>query len=547
MRTGITGTIRAMILVISFFFVSAGLFGADIYVRAGASGKGSMEEPYGELWKAMERAIRGDVIHVAEGVYTGKGGSGAFIAKVPSLTLAGGYSPDFSSRNPFSSMTILKRAEDYKGDNTGLPNGIVSGQGDHSNLTVDGFVIEGRTRNKYRNTGDISESGSFSGPLFETGSPNVRIRNCIILNPFGVGVYCKWQGEENEVVNTFVLNSFYTGISTRSAQENAVILIKNCTIGFTWNQTNKGGGTSVFIGSQGRTVLENNIFMFNQLYGVHNGFGNEDTVMKDNVFFQCQGGYYHFMDDDGKNLLAWKEEDLKDLNDEPEFYMLWEAGGNTAKAPGLKPDSDYFEKFTNFAAAEPGKLEMDEMNKWRQSLGLPLQAGPGKGKSNYGHAYPLAAVAPNLAAPGSRAGVNMGADFATYASEAAEGKSHDYKTKEFADFKRGTEGVKDMKGEPVSFRAGLGPDKQRWFETIAARSDYRCVMLLKPGEEDEYTRDFMLGYILKGSEAEKAWNKYYKKLKKYNAEGIVIKGVAHYLDDSYMYPVAIVVNEISAE
>jgi hypothetical protein len=137
---------------------------------------------------------------------------------------------------------------------TGLPNGIMAGDDDHSNLIVDGFVLEGRTRNKYRSTGDISEQGSFSGPLFETNSPNVSIRNCIVLNPFGVGVYCKWQGEENEIVNTFVLNTFYAGISTRSAQSYSVIRIKNCTIGFVWNQTQKGGGTSVFIGSSGMKI-----------------------------------------------------------------------------------------------------------------------------------------------------------------------------------------------------------------------------------------------------------------------------------------------------
>jgi hypothetical protein len=94
------------------------------------------------------------------------------------------------------------------------------------------------------------------------------------------------------------------------------------------------------------------------------------------------------MDDDGKNLLVWKQDELDELNDDPEFYMLWEAEGNNDTLTGLKPDKDYFHKFTNFVAAEPGKLVMDELNKWRQSLGLPLQAEDGKGPSNYGHAYP---------------------------------------------------------------------------------------------------------------------------------------------------------------
>jgi len=35
-----------------------------------------------------------------------------------------------------------------------------------------------------------------------------------------------------------------------------------------------------------------------------------------------------------------------------------------------------FEKFSNFVASKPGKLNMDMMNEWRRSVGLPLQAEP---------------------------------------------------------------------------------------------------------------------------------------------------------------------------
>lgn len=531
-------------ILIIFIFLVVTICAADLFVREGASGNGSKDNPYGNLWKAMDKALRGDVIHVAKGTYYGKGDSGAFIVRIPNLTMAGGYSPDFSSRDPFNNLTVLMRSPDYKGDNTGLPNGVISGTDDHSNLVVDGFVLDGRTRNKYKTTGDISDSGSFSGQLFEASSPNIKIKNCILLNPFGVGIYCKWEGAENEVNNTFVLNTFYTGISTRSAQNNSVILIKNCTVGFVWNQTGKGGGTSVFVGSGGQTIMENNLFMFNQMFAVHNGFGNEDTVMKNNLFYQCQGGYYKYMDDDGKNLLVWQADELEDMNDDPEFYMLFEAEGNSDAVPKLKPDKEYFEKFSNFIAAEPGKLVMNEINEWRKSLGLPLQAEGGKGPANYGHAYPLKAVVPNLVASGLKTGVNTGINFITYKSESASEEDYAFEEKEFDSFKREVSGLKEFKAKPVMFKAGLGPDKVRWFEHIAVKNDYRCVMLLRPGEADEYTRNFMLGYILKGSEAEKAWDKYYKKKDRYNKDGILMKGLAYYLDDSYTYPLAIVVKEI---
>jgi len=100
--------------------------------------------------------------------------------------------------------------------------------------------------------------------------------------------------------------------------------------------------------------------------------------------------------------------------------MLWEAEGNTDKNPGLKPDKDYFEKFSNHIASEPGKLNMDEMNEWRRSLGLPLQAEPGTEKKNYAHAYPIEAVAPQLAMKNGEYGVKLNGPFESYASVSEE-------------------------------------------------------------------------------------------------------------------------------
>lgn len=533
------------IAILVFFYVLNPAFSEDWYVKAGADGRGSKDDPYGVLWKPLEKAVRGDVIHVAEGVYTGKGDSGAFIVKVPNLTIVGGYNGDFSGRDPFKNLTVLKRAEDYKGDWTGLPNGIIAGKDDHGGLIVDGLVLEGRTRNNYKPNGDLSAKGSFSGQLFEANGTDIKIRNCIILNPFGVGIYVTWRGEGNEVTNTFVLNTLYTGISTRSAQDGSIINIRNCTIGFVWFQPTKGGGTSVFVGNQGQTILSNNIFMFNQEHAVLNGFGNEDTIMNDNIFFQCQGGYYKYMDDDGKNLLVWKSDELEDINDDPEFYMLWEAEGNSDEDPGLKPDKAYFEKFSNFVAGEPGKLIMDDLNEWRRSLGLPLQAEPGTGNENWAHAYPLESVVPNLAMKGGEYGVNLSGPFETYKSAAAE-ESYDYTEIAFEKFKKEDPDVKKFDKTPVMFKAGLGPKKMQWYLKDVEKENYECVMLLLPGES-EYTRKYVYGYMLRGSDAEKDWNKYYKKKDSYNKKGgVVIKGIAFYIDvGSIPYPVGVIINEVS--
>ena len=534
--------------VIILLFSNIPVSGKDIYVKAGASGDGTEGSPVGTLWKALSKALRGDVIHVAQGVYNAKGGSGAFIVKVPDLTLVGGYNSDFTKRDPFKYLTVLERAADYRGDWTGLPNGIIEGpqRSDHSNLTVDGFVLDARTRNAYKPNGDISPKKSWKGPLFHAYSKNIKIRNSTLLNPYADGIYCTWQGKENEISNCFILNTFYTAVSTRSAQQGAVIKIKNNTIGFVWFQPGKGGGTSLVVGNQGQTIVENNIFMFNQAFAVNNGFGNEDTILKNNIFFQCQGGYYKFMDEDGQNLLLWKSADMSEMNKDAESYMLLESGGNSDNDPGLKPDKDYYEKFSNFVASEPGKLNMDTMNQWRRSVGLPLQAEPGSPRKNWGMAYPLHSVVPNLVSKIPGKGVNTNGPFQSYKSKAAAAVSKNYEEMDFDSFKKGSPVVKNLKGKAVWFKAGMGGKKYTYLIKSAPRENYECVMLLLPGEK-QFTRKFVYGYLLKGSEAHKKWQKYFKKKDSYNTQGgIVIKGTAWYAgNDSYSYPVGVIIDSVS--
>ncbi len=543
----------AIVLVVGV--IAGTVLAEDIYVRAGSEGNaGTLKEPFKDLWKATEKAMRGDVIHVAAGVYEGKGGCGHITIKTPNLTIAGGYNADFSERNPFKNLTIIQRAKDYKGDWTGLPEGIISGKAgsDHSGLIVDGFVLNGQSRNLYKPSGDINAKGSYKGKLFGAVSKNVKIRNCIMLNPYGKGIYCTWQGEENEISNCFVLNTFYAAISTRSAQPESKILIKNCTIFFGWFRPGMGGGMGIFIGNQGATAIQDNIIGFMQTEGgeageaVLNGFGNEDTIMKGNVFFQCQGGYYKYMDNDKKNLLVWKDSELKELNDDPENYMLLEAGGNTDQDPKCQPDKDYFERFSNTIASEPGKLNMDIMNEWRRSVGLPLQAGPGTARKNWGMAYPLEAVIPNLVSPLKGKGVQIDGPFEKYASKAAEVEEKNYEVVEIDVFKKGGPDVKTLAGKPVELTAQMGPSQMTFLLKEAPRSDYVCFQLVKMGQNASATRDFVYGYMLKGSEAHKNWQKYYKKRDRHNKKGLKFKGSAWYVgNDSYNYPVGIIIDDVS--
>ncbi len=539
-----------------FLTFSASVYAADVYVRAGASGKGSIETPYGNLWKAVDRAKRGDVIHVAQGTYNGKGGCGHIKIKVPNLTLAGGYSNNFSKRDPFKNFTIIERAKDYRGDWTGLPDAIISGdqQADHSNLTVDGFVLNGESRNKY-SANKILPKGCYHGCLFQTKSKNSKLLNSILLNPYGNGIYLGSRGTENEISNCFILNTFYAAISTRSAQDESITKIKNNTIAFSWFQPGKGGAIGIYVGRQGQAVIENNVISFLQTeggasgIGIVNGFGNEDLIMKGNTFFSCSGGFYKFLDDNKASLTIWKSTEFDSVNDEDdcEDYMLAESGGNQEADPGMKPNKAYGEMFANFIASEPGKLNMGLMNEWRRSAGLPLQAAAGSPRENWALAYPLDSVVPNLSSSIPDVGVQIAGPFKTYKSQAAEAGPASYELVELISFKKGGVNSKGMNGKAVEFFAGMGASKTTYeLGDKAPRSDYDCFELVIPGKMPGTTRDIVYGYLLKGSKAHKKWTKYYKKKNKYNKKGgIRIQGqVYDFKNKNYSYPVGVVINVV---
>ncbi len=423
-------------------------FAADWYVSVGGTGRGNAPDaPTDEIWKALEKAVRGDVVHVSEGTYTGKAGSGHFIIKVPNLTLVGGYKAGFAERNPFKNFTILERAKDYKGDWTGLPEAIVAGDEhvDHSNFILDGFVLNAESRNYYNNNVLALKAPTYPGMLIQTNSANTKIRNNILLNPAGDGIYCTWQGKENEIVNNYIINTFYAAIETRSAQPGSKILIKNNTIAFGWFYPSKGGHIGVFVGRLGETIIDSNVFAFIQTedgesgYAVTNTYGNSDTVMTNNVFFSTTGGYYKYMDGNKQSLVVWKPSELDEMND-PDLcldFMLAESGDNREVDPGIRPDKEFATKFANYIGSSPGKLNMDAMNQWRQAMGMPLQAEAGSARKNYGFAYPLSAVVPNLTASIKGVGASHEASIPSYKSEENLAEKLSYEAIDFANFKKG--------------------------------------------------------------------------------------------------------------
>lgn len=152
----------------------------ELYVRTGASGSACTRDvPCGRVQQALDIADPGDHIYVAGGVYTDPAGTVAVITKT--LTLQGGWSADFTARDPISYPTTLDAQE------LGSVMRIISATGQTVSPTVDGLIIT---------HGDASDDGGCGGGIYIEGAGALLVNNVISGNVahssglgYGGGIY----------------------------------------------------------------------------------------------------------------------------------------------------------------------------------------------------------------------------------------------------------------------------------------------------------------------------------------------------------------------
>ena len=139
-------------VAVVLLLVVCNAFAADYYVSAerGKGKVGSKEKPAKDLGNIISKLAPGDTVHIAAGVYLGKGKSGCDVIKVP-VSIIGGYSDDFSKRDPWGEFkTILtgdNKTKNYKVD-ARLKIDLAkyqyhkSGGKDMPKILIDGLIID---------------------------------------------------------------------------------------------------------------------------------------------------------------------------------------------------------------------------------------------------------------------------------------------------------------------------------------------------------------------------------------------------------------------
>jgi len=298
--------------------------GKDYYIAPHGRGKKATKEaPAKDLAAVINNLKAGDVVHIAGGVYKSKSGRGSDVIRV-SVSIIGGYSPDFSSRDPWGEYkTILTGTNDY---NSGLTTARLRINGNASAaVLVDGVIIDNGPRNRYKTDAHqliLRKANAAKGENPTPETPGIKIlmrgvgtsvtvKNCIIMNTAPTqGAVDVQLGKDGKAVisNNLIVNNTGEGIMAKTnwhgdTQENyATYLIENNTILFNWKHDAIAsyGGNSLMLDTSVNLTANGNIFGFGDFGGVNNIKMCKNLVLNNNNFFGHKK--YDFYDTSGMNV-----------------------------------------------------------------------------------------------------------------------------------------------------------------------------------------------------------------------------------------------------
>ena len=415
---------KKFMLAAALAVFSLALTGADLFVSQTTGKKkapGTQQAPFKTIPDALKKAKPGDTIFVAQGSYVGKMGASEIVIDKP-VTIAGGYSPDFSARDVVKYPTLIQPKND-KNDTKGqgvitlkLPNGK------GPDMVIDGLIIDQGYMNSYH---DIKgkpagiETGmwlqgpakgskdkfpsanvySIFAPVAGRYEGNIIVRNCIIANSgnFGINISL-FQGNVQIVNNVFVACRMTAcDISSAKRQVGAV----KCefaynTVFFTWSRISDLAdmGYGFRCRENVASNIHHNIFGLNVFSGVGNDIGvakNKKIKLDNNVFFLNKKSDVTVTKSPNILHLRVGTEAFEDMDDYPGMESV---EGNVAlKDPGAFKNAlnkTYLAAFLSASYSEKKDFDANSpVNSFRSFEGLPLQGKLTTKVSMFCNRYPL--------------------------------------------------------------------------------------------------------------------------------------------------------------
>lgn len=406
--------------------------GATYYVSATTGGSlrtadGSKAKPWKDLQVAMDKAVAGDLILVAEGNYLGTSDQGFLVMNVP-VSIQGGYSPDFATRNPVKHRTMIQPTPEcngLSGSRALLSLGDPNKPGQFKitgEIIIDGIIFDKGLSNGYHprdgkpegvetgmlvhaptegeNNG-IQKVKSVEQPLvyLTNGSGNVTIQNCVFINGTNYGIRGNWSGGKWKIVNNLFINNAFAAVEIASGLRtgdygNYVDFGYN-TVLFNWARTKDLGD----MGYGYRFMTGVNSDVHHCIIGCSTFAGLDRTRMdtpenekkrqtgsEDNYFFLNKKGDLTLPSGGGLYLTVW----CKSFEDREELYKYernTELDGSLLKG---KINEAYLSGFISMTYSEKTDYDPNSSaNQFRAAFGMSQAGSISIKVSMYANRYPL--------------------------------------------------------------------------------------------------------------------------------------------------------------
>ncbi len=333
------------------------------FVRAGSTdGDGSQQKPFNDPWQALEKCQVGDTIHITGGRYFGKLGVGLWEIPFDGVQLLGGYSADWKERNPWAHPAQLLWDKESKN----RPNQarlLAKGKG----AVIDGLTIDMMDQNEYVDEQRSGRKERNNEEAAITLNHPSTVRNCIVVNP---GQECVVTPPGSTIENNLFVNAMIYAVRVNSGDPKAVATIRNNTILFTWDNKSPGKGayrgSAIHLGQVAHADITGNILAHNDNAAIYTNGALDRTSITKNVFAMNLFA----------NLLTGADGTKASVDDQS-MELLEEVGlkaldGNQVAAHGLPLDVAWLDLYSQRTSSQPGKVVMDDWNKFRQLAGLPL-------------------------------------------------------------------------------------------------------------------------------------------------------------------------------
>jgi hypothetical protein len=383
---------------------------ADIYVSLETGKKsnaGTKEAPLKNLWDALNKSQVGDTIHLAEGNYPGQMKRGWFMMERP-VSIIGGYSKDFSERNPLTHKTMIQPLNENN-DKKGSGQALLHMEFDKTNnapkgfkMTIDGLIFDDGFASSYHDNkgkpegldtgmwleppahGSKDKFASSNRALIyaataSRGEGDITIKNCLFVNGGNFGINMSWyKGNVTMVNNVFCCNRMIAANVMCSANAPTVEWeFANNTVLFTWSRKDDLAdmGFGVRTNTNVNANIHDNIIGLNVLTGFDNTKGTTKgriTKLDNNVFFlNRESDVLMTVSPSVAKIRVDGFEDLEGVDGIESIEGNVDSADPKVFEGRINPA--YLNAFLSMKYSESTKVPEDKANALRSVLNLPLQ------------------------------------------------------------------------------------------------------------------------------------------------------------------------------